>query len=244
VAKKLLNYNKEDFEISYEILNQKADKNLIILHGWGSNKALMKQAFKDYMPEFKHIYIDLPGFGNSTSKSVLDSYDYANILNIFFKMTNIKKDIILGHSFGGKVACLLNPDMLILVSSAGILLPKPLDVKIKITLFKILKSIGLNGFKKFFVANDAKELPQNMYETFKIVVNEDFREVFANYKNKALLLWGKEDTATPLKTANEINKLIKNSKLISYDGDHYFFLKHKKEISKEILSFYKEEENV
>ncbi|EAL7184363.1 alpha/beta hydrolase, partial [Campylobacter coli] len=37
-------YNNDTYELSYEILNQDKKKSLLILHGWGANKELMKQA--------------------------------------------------------------------------------------------------------------------------------------------------------------------------------------------------------
>ena len=101
-------------------------------------------------------------------------------------------------------------------------------------LFKLLKLFGLAKFREFFVANDAKKLSEPMYQTFKNVVDEDFSDEFSRYKGKALLCWGRDDTATPLSSAKKIEKLIKDSSLVVYEGDHYFFMKHAKDISKKI----------
>jgi pimeloyl-ACP methyl ester carboxylesterase len=234
VAKKTVFYKENSFEISYEMLNPKADIDFIVLHGWGSNKSLMKQAFGEYLKNFRHIYIDLPGFGNSSAPIKLDSYDYAKIIELFLTQIGAKKEIVLGHSFGGKVATLLNPKLLVLLSSAGIYLPKPLKVKAKIALYKVLKLFGLAKFREFFIADDAKKLTPQMYETFKTVVNEDFSDEFKKFSNQALICWGKNDSATPLKAGKMINEYIKNSRFIPYNGDHYFFLNHKKDISQNI----------
>ncbi len=234
MAVKSIQYNQHTLDISYEILNPQAKVDLIVLHGWGSNKSLMKQAFSPYMDSFRHIYIDLPGFGNSTCNVSLTTQDYARIIELLMIHMNASKDIILGHSFGGKVALLLEPKVLVLVASAGIYVPKPLKVKAKIALFKTLKVFGLAKLRSFFVADDAKSLSAPMYETFKNVVNEDFSDEFAHYEGKALLCWGKDDTATPLSSAQKIDELIKDSTLEVYDGDHYFFMKHAKDVSKKI----------
>ena len=121
-----------------------------------------------------------------------------------------------------------------MVASAGIYRPKPLKVQLKIALFKTVKSLGLSKFRSLFVADDAKELSEYMYQTFKNVVNEDFSDEFSKFEEKALLFWGKEDTATPLDSAKKIDKLIQDSKLEIYDGDHYFFLKNAQDISEKI----------
>ena len=71
MAIKEILYKKDIYSINYEILNKNQDKNIIFLHGWGSNKEVMKQAFSQELKEFKHFYIDMPGFGKSLTNSIL-----------------------------------------------------------------------------------------------------------------------------------------------------------------------------
>jgi len=234
MALKSIQYNQHTFDVSYEIINPNAKVDLIVLHGWGSNKNLMKQSFSPFMDSFRHIYIDLPGFGGSNCSVALTTADVARIVELLMVHINASKDIILGHSFGGKVALLLEPKVLVLVASAGIYIPKSLKIKSKIALFKIFKTLGFSKFRSFFVADDAKELSEHMYQTFKNVVNEDFEDEFSKYEGKALLCWGKDDTATPLSSAKKIDGLITDSKLEIYEGDHYSFMKNAQDISKKI----------
>ena len=238
MAIKSIQYNQHTLDISYDIINQHAKVDLIVLHGWGSNKSLMKQAFSPYMDSFRHIYIDLPGFGNSTCNVALTTQDYARIIELLMIHMNASKDIVLGHSFGGKIALLLDPKVLVLVGSAGIYTPKSLKVNAKIALFKVLKVFGFAKLRSLFVAEDAKSLSEPMYQTFKNVVNEDFSDEFEKYNGKALLCWGKDDTATPLSSGEKIATLIKDSTLKVYDGDHYFFMKNSKDISKNIETIF------
>ena len=234
MAIKSIQHKQHTFDISYEILNPKAPVDIIILHGWGSNKELMKQSFGKTMDQFRHIYIDLPGFGNSTCPMSLTTADVARIVELLMVHLNAKKEIIMGHSFGGKVALLLDPKVLVLLSSAGIYVPKSFKVKSKILLFKALKNLGFSKLREFFVAEDAKKLSEHMYQTFKNVVDEDYSDEFAKYEGKALVCWGKEDTATPLHSGEKMAGLLKNSSLKVYDGDHYFFMQHHDAIAKEI----------
>lgn len=234
MAVKTVHYKGATFSISYEILNPNQTSDIIFLHGWGSNKNLMKQAFGKTLPAFRHIYIDMPGFGGSNCDISLETTDYAVIMELFLEKIGARKNIILGHSFGGKVATLLNPELLVLVASAGILIPKPLKVRTKIALFKMLKFTGLTSLRSLFVAPDAKGMPEAMYQTFKNVVNEDFTDYFKAFKYKALLCFGKQDTATPLWSGEIIQGLIKDSRLVAYEGDHYFLLKEGASIADEI----------
>lgn len=230
-----IEYKEQSFSISYLQENLTKEKTILFLHGWGSNKEIMHGNFRGTLGDFRHIYIDMPGFGNSPNESmVLTTKDYKEIVTIFLKTLNIEPVIIAGHSFGGKVATLLNPNCLVLLSSAGVLVPKPLKVRIKIALFKMLKSFGGAKLRSLFVADDAKKMNRVMYETFKNVVDEEFEENFKIYKGRALLFWGKEDTATPLWSGEKIAKLITDSKLFPLDGDHFFFTKHTAFIGNEI----------
>jgi len=238
MAVKSIQYNQHTLDISYEIINPNATVDMIVLHGWGSNKGLMRKSFAPYMSAFRHIYIDLPGFGGSTCNQTLKTKDYARIVELLMIHLNAQKDIILGHSFGGKVALLLEPKVLVLVASAGIYIPKPLIVTLKIAIYKVLKIFGFAKLRSLFVAEDAKELNKPMYQTFKNVINEDFSYEFSTYNGKALLCWGKEDTATPLSSAQKIDELIKDSSLDIYDGDHYFFMNYAQEISKRVQEIF------
>ena len=231
MAIKRISFDSFIFDISYEILNKEKKKDFIFIHGWGSNKELMKNVFKDYFPNYRHIYIDLPGFGKSSNEYVIDSKLYAKAVNFFLKNLNSDKFIILGHSYGGKIALLLGAKNLILLSSAGVLMGKSIFLKLKILVFKFLKPLNLNFIKRFFISKDAKGLSDNMYEVFKKIVNEDFSIHFKNFNNRTFIFWGKDDKATPVTCAYKIKEYIKNSKLYLLEGDHYFFMKKAKYIS-------------
>ncbi|ETD25907.1 alpha/beta fold hydrolase [Helicobacter canis] len=123
MASRRITYLGESLEIAYiKQACQKAQepRNIVFLHGWGSHKELMHQAFAKSFADYTHYYIDLPGFGASPygeeleSKvdsslhaqelRILDTSDYAHIVLAFLRELGIRADIIVGHSFGGKVA--------------------------------------------------------------------------------------------------------------------------------------------
>lgn len=222
MALKNISLVSKSFEISYILQNNAKDKWALFLHGWGANKELMQNTFKNTFREYNHLYLDLPGFGNSSNDYVLDSKDYFKIAQAFLKTLNITPSVIIGHSFGGKIATLLNPNKLVLLSSAGIIRKKSLKVKVKIKLAKIAKFFHIKT--KIFRTKDADNLAENMYETLKIVVNEDFSEIFSKFSNKAFIFWGDNDETTPLYMAETIESLIKDSKLYVLKGNHFFFL--------------------
>lgn len=236
MAQREIIYKKQTFEISYELLNPICETCIVFLHGWGSNKEIMKNSFAKEFENFKQLYIDLPGFGNSSIPQVITTDDYKKIVELLFECLHVKADIIVGHSFGGKVATLLKPKNLVLLSSAGILVPKSFKIKMKIRFFKIFKNIVPKSMYKYFISEDVKGMNQTMYEILKKVVNEDFSQHFSQVNANTFLFWGEKDTATPLWTGQKIHSLIKNSIFKSYDGDHFFFVKYAHNIANEIKS--------
>jgi len=234
MASKEITYKEQLFKLAYELVNPTQEKVLLVLHGWGSNKEIMKQGFGKTLPQYKHIYLDMPGFGKSNNDMILKTEDYGQIVQLFLDALEVKVSIAMGHSFGGKVSTLLNAPCLVLLSSAGVVTAKPWSVKVKIATFKLLKPLGMKKIRELFVAPDVQGMSHEMYETFKNVVDEDFEATFAKSKSKALCFWGKEDTATPLYTGEKIAGLIENSEFYPLDGDHFFFLTHKDFIAQTI----------
>ena len=241
MASKEIEYKNSRFKLAYELVNPKEEKVLIVLHGWGSNKEIMKQAFGNTLPEYKHIYLDMPGFGKSTNEIVLTTDDYGQIVKRFLEVLGVEATIAMGHSFGGKVATLLDTPCLALLSSAGVVTEKPWSIKLKIATVKFLKPLGMTFIRDIFKSKDVENMSHEMYETFKNVVDEDFEDSFAQSNSKALCFWGKEDTATPLYTGEKIAGLIANSQFYPLEGDHYFFLHHKEFIAQTIATQCKEE---
>ncbi|MDR3177645.1 MAG: alpha/beta hydrolase [Campylobacteraceae bacterium] len=232
MAIKNISFKERQYSLSYELLNCTCKKSILFLHGWGADKELMKKAFAGFFKEYCHIYLDFPGFGNSSVKEPLNSFDVRDIVKEFLSSIEKNPQIIIGHSFGGKIALLLNPKNLVLLSSSGIVLPKRFFVRFKIKLFKMFKFLGLGRFYALFASKDVKGMSGAMYETFKKVVNEDMSGHFKDYDGRAVIFWGKDDDTTPIAAARKINSLIKNSTLFELEGDHFFFLNKGDFISK------------
>ncbi len=237
MAKKEIVFQNTSYELSYELLNQNQPQTILFLHGWGSNKEIMKQAFGKTFSQYQHLYLDLPGFGHSSIHDVITTGTYSDIVSVFLKALHVKPLIIVGHSYGGKVATLLQPEVLVLLSSAGIVPPKSLKVKLKIALFKLLKPFAPRSFYRFFATKDVEGMSQTMYEIIKRVVNEDFSVQFLTCKAKTFLFWGKEDSAMPLFCGEKMHSLIKGSHFYPMEGDHFFFMNQAKQIEKTLGEF-------
>lgn len=231
MAQRRVEYQGRAFDISYEKIQSRTTDSIkdyiIFLHGWGSEKSIMKKAFGECFKDFIHIYVDMPGFGNSPNEVILNTSDYAGIMKAFILSVcerSASECTIVGHSFGGKVATLCAPKELILLSSSGIIVPKPLSVKAKIKLAKLAKKLGISKMNRIFRSKDVANMSEVMYQTFKNVVNEDFSASFSAFSGRASIFWGEEDRATPLYTGKKIAQLIQNHRFFALKGNHYFFL--------------------
>ena len=227
---------------------------LILLHGWGEQAS---NHFKFITPliknKYKIIILDLPGFGKTGKpKKPWNVSDYVDFVTAFVNKLKLKNFNLLGFSFGGRISIklaskygykinetLTSLNKLFLVSSAGIGVEKA-EQKNTSFLFAIFKKIPFLRFiayKLIYRKSDYYKLRGVMKQTFKNIINEDLTSELKNIKTRVIIIWGKEDNITTLKSARLINKNIKNSRLYVINGiGHFGFLKYKaREIAKIIL---------
>ena len=104
-------------------------KNILLLHGWGSNYTLFDKIIKFLSQKHTVYAIDLPGFGLSDlPQHPWNVNDYTKLVIEFIKLMKIDKLSLLGHSFGGRIIIKLNNinnlsfeiEKNILIDSAGI----------------------------------------------------------------------------------------------------------------------------
>lgn len=234
--------NISGLELNYII--QGEGKDVIILHGWGANINTILPIASILKDRFKVHAIDLPGFGESLEpEKPIDSYEYADIVKSYMDRMKIEKAILIGHSFGGKLSIILGhkyPNLvekIILVNSAGLIPKRGPKYYIKVYNFKVMrfvyKSIFLwlkdedrvERFYKRFGSTDYKDSSGVMRKILVIVVNENLLPLLAGIKAPTLLIWGDEDTATPLYMGKIMEKEIKNSGLVILEGTgHYSYL--------------------
>ena len=79
-----------------------------------------------------------------------------------------------------------------------------------------------------------------MRQTLVKVVNEDLTKLLPNIKASSLLIWGTNDTATPLSDGEKMEKLIPDAGLVKVQGaGHYSFLEAPELVSRVVKSFLK-----
>lgn len=219
-------------------------KDIIVLHGWGANIQTVLPIVNILKDKFRVHAIDLPGFGKSEEPmQPIDSFEYANIVKAYMDKMKIKRVILVGHSFGGKLSIILGkkyPEMIekiVLVNSAGLIPKRGAKYYIKVYGFKTMRfiyknlffwikdDIKLENFYKRFGSRDYKDSSGVMRKILVTVVNENLLPLLGDIKAPTLLIWGDKDTSTPLYMGKIMEKNIKDSGLVILEGTgHYSYL--------------------
>lgn len=223
----------KDINVNY--IQYGSGDDIVLLHGWGQNIEMMKPLGDRLQKKYRITILDFPGFGDSDElKKALSIDDYTVILEELIKKLKIKNPIIIGHSFGGRVAINYSSrnkvQKLILFGSPCVRTYK--DKNLKVLMLKTLKKVpGLKKFesfaKKHIGSRDYRNATPIMRETLVKVVNEDLSEQAKKIEAPTLLMWGDNDTEAPLEDAKLLEKLIPDAGLIVFpNSTHYAYLEN------------------
>jgi pimeloyl-ACP methyl ester carboxylesterase len=215
---------------------------IVLLHGWGSNLQIFEKVQQYFQNDFNVIAIDLPGFGKSEQPTeVWGVEEYTSFIEDFFEFKNIINPILVAHSFGGRISILFssrNPVLkLVLLDSAGIRPTRSFDYYLKVYSYKLIRKalpvfagknqaeIILEKYRKKAGSSDYKNASGIMRQILVKAVNEDLKIVMSLIKAPTLLIWGENDTATPVSDARIMEKLIPNAGLVVLKNvGHFSFI--------------------
>ena len=96
--------NIRNIDINY-VQYGEGKKDVVLLHGWGQNIQMMNPIGEKLQKSNKITIVDLPGFGESDEpKETWNMDKYSHFLESFLDEVKVKKPIVIGHSFGGRLA--------------------------------------------------------------------------------------------------------------------------------------------
>ena len=223
-------------------------KDVLLLHGWGQNIQMMKPIGDNLCSNHRITIIDFPGFGESDEPSTPWTIDdYSLLIENLVRELNIRKPIVMGHSFGGRVAIHFssnNPiEKLVLFGSPCIRENKklPLSTRIlkKLKTLPCMDKLG-EEMKKYIGSRDYKAASPIMRQTLVNVINEDLSSYARKIEEPTLLIWGEADTEAPVDDARELEKIMIDAALIILPGTHYAYLENLGQVINILNSFLKE----
>jgi pimeloyl-ACP methyl ester carboxylesterase len=240
-------------------------KPLVVLHGWGSSSRVMMPLAKQ-LSEFRCSYVvDLPGFGDSPEPDQPWSVDnYADMVQSFIEQECEGQVDVLAHSFGGRITLKLcarkfgreSIDKVLITGGAGMKPKRKPSYYFKKYAAKTLKAPfmllperprkkALNRLRNTSVwkslgSSDYSELSGVMRETFVKSVTEHLESCLPEIPHEVLLLWGKNDDATPVYQGKRMEKGIeKAAMVIIEEAGHYAFLDKPKQFASIAEAFFK-----
>ena len=229
----------------YEISGEEGPA-LLLLHGWGGKCESFLPVARDFQKTRRVYAVDFPGHGRSDEPdepwSVTEYMEYIRAFLIGEKLGRVD---IIAHSFGGRVAILLAatyPELvgrLVLTGAAGIPPKKTGRKTMKSRVYKCLRAVARSGAVRAvfggeraalwqeslvqkFGSRDYRALTPSMRQTFNRVISQDLTGCLEKIKAPTLLVWGEDDTETPIWMARIMAEKIPDAGLVSWPGCGHF----------------------
>ena len=220
--------------------NERQGPALIFLHGWGSEALSFRRVLENHPGA---IALDLPGFGRSQTPhgAAWSLDDYVTFLGVFLDRIGSGPFTLVGHSFGGSIAIRYaarhtGVERLVLIGSAGIRHKDTLRKTLWLVLARlfgwILRLPGVSVFRRRIRKRLYDRIGGEDYfeagvlrETYSRIVGQDVQDDARQVKVPVTLIWGENDTSTPLEDAYRFHTLFRRSRLeVIPQAGHYVFL--------------------
>lgn len=211
---------------------------VLVLHGWGASVEAVLPVVTGLESVARVYAPDLPGFGQSElPPEPWGVEEYQAFVAAFMDALGIERAALVGHSNGGRISIRMastepqRVSKLVLADSAGIRPKRTLRWYRRVAMAKIGKHaarlfgspgerlrdllVGRAGSTDYLQAGA-------MRPTLVRLVNSDLREHLPHIGVPTLLIWGSEDTDTPLSAARAMEKLIPDAGLVVLEGAGHF----------------------
>lgn len=247
----------DGLKLHYDETGPDKGRPVVLMHGWGCDHTTVRSIAAIMEPEF-HVYnIDLPGHGKSDEPETAWGVDeYTKLIEKFCSVNLIEDPVLIGHSFGGRISLLMasrNPiTKMVLVDGAGIKPRRKPKYYFKVYSFKAAKKLlpiifgktkgqeMIDKWRGKSGSADYRNSSPIMRAVMSRCVNQDLKHVMPDIKASTLLIWGENDTATPLSDAKYMEKHIPDAGLVAFpDAGHYSFLDNPGGFKAVMKSFFK-----
>ena len=241
--------------LATEYTDQGSGPVVMLLHGWGGSLHGFDLLVPNLVTNHRVIRLDLPGFGGTEAPSeTWNLDDYINFVKSFVQKLDLKIDVLVGHSFGGRISIKglasggLTANKLILIGSAGLAKSQTLRNQILKGLTKIGNLVSYlpplifwrqQLKRKLYRAIGSDYLDAGVLkQTYLKIIAEDLSDVAPKVATPTLLIWGEKDVTTPLADGRRLATLIPHSQLeIIKDADHDVHQQKPNEVSELINKF-------
>lgn len=237
------------------------EQTVLLLHGWGVDSRVYHLIINHLSSYCRVIAPDLPGFGGSEEPPVpWNTKAYGDFVLAFCAGLGVTDVVAMGHSNGGRIwlellsreHCPLTVRKAVLLDSAGIPTKHSAKYYIRVYTFKTLKFFAsLPGIRHLFPhaverararfgSADYRQASPVMRQSMVLALGLDCTPMLPRIQASTLLIWGRNDTATPLSDAQLMEKRIPDAGLVVLEGGHYAFAEQFPQCRRVLDSFLKE----
>jgi len=205
------------------------DPEVIALHGWGRTGA----DFSTILAGTRSLAVHLPGFGPSPPPhSAWSTADYAD--HLAQALSEYPPQVIVGHSFGGRIAVRLaarHPSVVRSLVLTGVPLTRITPAGKLALGFRVAKKMHALGLipesvmeaqRHKYGSTDYRNAQGVMREILVKAVNEDYLADAALVSQPVLMVWGEHDVPAPLAAAISALDYFPNATLRVVSGAGHF----------------------
>ncbi len=220
-------------DIVYKKITKDSLPNILFLHGYGQNKEMMMPLAKRAEKFANVLALDLPGNPNNPLIKIFTIDDYVEYLEEIIITYKFIPDIIVGHSFGGKLAsfyALKHPTTLLLLAPSTIKPSFSLKRFLKIKLYKVFKWLNKHQIikkipKSLSGSKDFQNTSGINRATFLNIVNSYLgKKQLKNLKSEIYLIYGNRDKEVSYTQMKKFAKYSSATHLIVISGDHFAYI--------------------
>lgn len=208
---------------------------ILFLHGWNQNKESLLVIAKDIRNFANSVLIDLPGFGEIDLSYPYDIEDYLLYIKTILKEHNIIPSLIIGHSFGGKLAVyyslqvyetpilLLSPSII----SRKVSFKKKILMKIKPLIFLMHHKRIIKKIPSFYKGSqDYQRSEGYLRSTLVRMVHRYPLDKMKEIKEKIVIFLAQDDHEIPNEMIIRRLKSQQKVEIIKITGNHFAYRRH------------------
>ncbi len=221
------------------------EHHVLLLHGWGCTAKHFEPIAQALSEQYHVTAIDFPAHGRSDRPAEPWGVpEFAAMTAELIEQLGLAPVDIIAHSFGARVAIYLAAqypqlvNRLVLTGAAGLKMPQTPEQKKKSqryqnkkALWETLKKVPFlrapaikmqDALRKKYGSPDYNALDEEMRKTFVKVISQDLSEFLPKIHASTLLVFGENDTETPLWMGQKMEKEIRDAGLVVFEKDDHF----------------------
>ncbi len=218
---------------------------VLLIHGWGASIDLLQPFAQRLSRRGYCCYMfDLPGFGESDAPPAPFAVaDYARFCLAYLDFHELDTAHYFGHSLGGRIGLLLGAEhsqrlrAMALSNSAGLRVAPPWHRRARLKFYQTaragLERLGAEAavtrlrqlYNQRYGSADYQNASPIMRQTLIKVVEQDLLDCARRVPVPTILIWGDQDTDTPLWMGETLEREMPDAALITHAGaGHYAYL--------------------